>query len=299
MGDILKVVGAVGGGIIGGPAGASIGAGLGGLVGGSSEQQANQQAAQQVNQGFDYLRNSPLGTSYLPNGGAANNAIAQLLGVGGAQGGAPAQGGVAPGIAAAQGTALGHAPGGNNSALQDIRQAMALGRPISTQSWAQAGYGPGGAAPGGGGVPAPAAAGGAPTDPNAGFNNYLNSTGYQFRLGQGQQAITSSNAARGLLNSGATLKAMQRYGQGLASGEFSNYLNQLGGLSGAGLQAGSAIGNAAAAGGAAAGKYTVAAGQAQGQNIAGALQGISAGFTPNAAGTSPFGSAYNYLKGQL
>lgn len=62
------------------------------------------------------------------------------------------------------------------------------------------------------------------------FNNYLNSTGYQFQLGQGTSAITGSAAARGILNSGSTAKALTNYGQNLASTTFNNYLGQLGGL---------------------------------------------------------------------
>ena len=60
------------------------------------------------------------------------------------------------------------------------------------------------------------------------FNNYLGSTGYQFQLNQGQNAIASSAAMKGLLNSGGTAKALEQYGQNLASTTFNNYLNQVG-----------------------------------------------------------------------
>jgi len=49
---------------------------------------------------------------------------------------------------------------------------------------------------------------------------------YQFRLQQGQDAIQSGAAARGGLLSGATLKALQGYGQDMASQEFSNAYNR-------------------------------------------------------------------------
>lgn len=49
---------------------------------------------------------------------------------------------------------------------------------------------------------------------------------YQFRLQQGQDAIQSSAAARGGLLSGATLKALQGYGQDMASQEFGNAYNR-------------------------------------------------------------------------
>ena len=49
---------------------------------------------------------------------------------------------------------------------------------------------------------------------------------YQFRLQQGQDAIQSSAAAQGGLLSGATLKALQNYGQESASQEYSNAYNR-------------------------------------------------------------------------
>lgn len=60
-----------------------------------------------------------------------------------------------------------------------------------------------------------------------GFKNYLNSSGYQFRLKSGQDAISGSAAARGNLNSGATAKALTKYGQDLGTGYFDNYLSHL------------------------------------------------------------------------
>lgn len=53
----------------------------------------------------------------------------------------------------------------------------------------------------------------APRDPN----QIMNDPAYQFQMGQGQQAIERSAAAKGTLLTGGTLKALQRYGQGLAS----------------------------------------------------------------------------------
>ncbi len=44
--------------------------------------------------------------------------------------------------------------------------------------------------------------------------------GYQFRMDEGLKAIDRSAAARGGLNSGATLKALTRFGQNQASQEF-------------------------------------------------------------------------------
>lgn len=104
--------------------------------------------------------------------------------------------------------------------------------------------------------------GGDPAKAQQAFQGYQDSTGYQFRLGEGIQAIDRSAAARGGLNSGATMKALERYGQNLASSEFNNYLNQLQGViapgqqalttnASAGQNAANAIGNSAMAAGAA------------------------------------------------
>ena len=130
------------------------------------------------------------------------------------------------------------------------------------------------------------------------FNNYLNSTGYNFMLGQGQQALTGSAAARGLLNSGATAKALTNYGQNLGSQYFNNYLNQLGasqsqsatnaqqylsnlsGLGNQGLQAGQMIGQAGTTGGANAGSATQSAGMAQSNALNGALSAFSGQIQP-------------------
>jgi hypothetical protein len=49
-----------------------------------------------------------------------------------------------------------------------------------------------------------------------------NDPGYQFRLAEGQKALERSAAARGGLNSGATLKSLARYSQGVASDELQN-----------------------------------------------------------------------------
>lgn len=65
-----------------------------------------------------------------------------------------------------------------------------------------------------------------------GFKNYLNSTGYKFQMQQGSDAITGSAAARGLVNSGSTGKALTQFGQGLAANSFNNYLGHLNTLAG-------------------------------------------------------------------
>jgi hypothetical protein len=71
--------------------------------------------------------------------------------------------------------------------------------------------------------------------------NLVNDPGYQFRLQQGRQTLENSAAARGNLLSGATLKDLTGYAQGMASQEgqaayardfdaFNNTQNQLANL---------------------------------------------------------------------
>jgi hypothetical protein len=56
--------------------------------------------------------------------------------------------------------------------------------------------------------------------------DFENDPGYQFRMSEGMKAIERSAAARGGLNSGATMKALAGYGQNLASQEYQNAYNR-------------------------------------------------------------------------
>jgi len=58
------------------------------------------------------------------------------------------------------------------------------------------------------------------------MSDFQKDPGYAFRMAEGQKAIERSAAARGGLNSGATLKSLARYSQGLASEEFNNAYNR-------------------------------------------------------------------------
>lgn len=130
-----------------------------------------------------------------------------------------------------------------------------------------------------------------PDQNNPAFQNYLKSTGYNFQQQQGTAAITGNAAAKGLLNSGATAKALQGYGQNLASTTFNNYLTQMGGLAGLqantaagyggqvgqGISAAQLVGQAGSTGGANAGQQTAAAGQSQGSSFANAANVFGGG----------------------
>ncbi len=57
-------------------------------------------------------------------------------------------------------------------------------------------------------------------------NDFQEDPGYQFRMQEGQRALERSASARGRLNSGGTMRAIERYGQDNASGEYQNAYNR-------------------------------------------------------------------------
>lgn len=67
------------------------------------------------------------------------------------------------------------------------------------------------------------------TPQESAFDTFRNSTGYQFRLGEGLDAVRSAYAGIGGLQSGAAQRAINEYGQNFASNEFGNYMNALSG----------------------------------------------------------------------
>lgn len=72
---------------------------------------------------------------------------------------------------------------------------------------------------------------------------YQKDPGYQFRLDEGNKAINSGLASRGMANSGAALKELTRYGQGFASNDYQNAWNRQSQLANYGNDASMALGN--------------------------------------------------------
>ena len=62
------------------------------------------------------------------------------------------------------------------------------------------------------------------------YGGYTASPEYQWQLSEGLGAVNALAGARGGLNSGATLQALQERGQGLAAQDRSNYMNRMAGL---------------------------------------------------------------------
>lgn len=106
---------------------------------------------------------------------------------------------------------------------------------------------------------------------------FQTSPGYQFAMDEGRRAIDASASARGMLNSGARLRELTRFGQGMANQEFGNYQNRLAALAGIGQTAtgqGAQLGAQTAQGVA---QTQMAGGQAQAQGITGGVNAALAG----------------------
>jgi hypothetical protein len=134
----------------------------------------------------------------------------------------------------------------------------------------------------------------------AAMGNFQTSPGYQWSMDQGTRAVDAGAAARGMLRSGAEIKAQQTFGTGLADQEFQQYYKNLTGLS--------TLGENAAAGGATtaqtAGSLAQGAGNTQGSiygNQFGALGSTVNGLFQNPAVNNWLigggGGAPNYMAG--
>jgi len=75
-----------------------------------------------------------------------------------------------------------------------------------------------------------------PAAQNANYltNTLRNTPGYKFQQEEGMNALERSAAASGRLNSGATMKGITRFSQGLADSTYENFMNRLYSLAGLG-----------------------------------------------------------------
>lgn len=74
-------------------------------------------------------------------------------------------------------------------------------------------------------------------------NAFQTGPGYEFAMDQGEQAALRAASAGGMLASGNTLMALNRFGQGLANQEYGNWQDRLAGLGQQGMQASGAMAN--------------------------------------------------------
>ncbi|MDT7514549.1 hypothetical protein [Rhodoferax mekongensis] len=113
---------------------------------------------------------------------------------------------------------------------------------------------------------------------------------YAFRFNEGQKAVDNGAASRGMSLSGGALKALQKYGQGMASTEFQNSFNRYKSVSDSGQ-------NAAAGQGAA----TMNFGNSKASNLLEAGNAEAAGTmgTANALSGALGGFVNNYQQNQM
>lgn len=98
------------------------------------------------------------------------------------------------------------------------------------------------AAPPGALPPAATAPAASAVSPQQAMQDFANSAGMQFQLSQGANAINNLYAAKGALQSGSAMKAIQDYGQQTAlQNYFMPYMNMVGGVAAQGLAAGQAV----------------------------------------------------------
>lgn len=119
-----------------------------------------------------------------------------------------------------------------------------------------------------------------------GAQDFQADPGYAFRQSEGMKGVENSAAARGSLLSGAALKAIQKYGQDLASQEYgnaygrynadqTNQYNRLAGLVNTGQGATNQVSNAAGNLGQSLGSNIIGAGNAQAAGQVGSANAIN------------------------
>lgn len=73
------------------------------------------------------------------------------------------------------------------------------------------------------------------------FKSYMQNSDYGFQFGEGSNALNSGYAAQGTLQSGAAMKALEKYRQNLQSGYRGEYLGHLSGQQNMGMSGASAL----------------------------------------------------------
>jgi hypothetical protein len=120
------------------------------------------------------------------------------------------------------------------------------------------------------------------------YNAFTADPGYGFRLSEGQKALERSAAARGGLLSGATGKALTRFGQEMGSQEYQNAFNRyqaeraaklqpLQSLAGIGQTSANALTNAAGTYGSNVGELAVGAANARASGYVGQANALNQG----------------------
>lgn len=80
-----------------------------------------------------------------------------------------------------------------------------------------------------------------PQGANDGFRQYIDNSDYAFRQSEGDKGLNQGYAANGLLESGAAMKALERFRQNNQAGYRNEYLGYLGNQQGVGLSGANAL----------------------------------------------------------
>jgi hypothetical protein len=118
--------------------------------------------------------------------------------------------------------------------------------------------------------------------------DHTTSPGYQFRFNEGQRAVDSSGAARGLSMSGGTLKDMMRFGQGIAADDFNDQFSRVATVANGGQQANTTLGQLGAQNSQFIGNTMMGQGNARASGYAGSA-GAWGGALNNLAGIAMMG----------
>lgn len=108
-------------------------------------------------------------------------------------------------------------------------------------------------------------------------STFAETPGYQFQVQQGEQGVLNNLSALGMRDSGAALKSLERFRQGLASQEYGNFMNRLASVSGLGQTQSNALANQAAGYANSAGNLIAGAGAARASGYVGGANALMGG----------------------
>jgi hypothetical protein len=107
--------------------------------------------------------------------------------------------------------------------------------------------------------------------------DFTASPGYQYRLDQGLRGVENSAAAKGILQSGGTLKGIDREAQGLAAQDYNDQFNRMMSIASGGQQAATSTGQFGMETGRSIADLLTQAGNAKASGYIGSANAISQG----------------------
>ena len=127
------------------------------------------------------------------------------------------------------------------------------------------------------GLPTPQNPGGSQPFNDVSLAAFRNSPDYKFAMDEAINKVNAEASARGQLLSGNQLDAVTRTAEGVATGNFGNYITELNRIASLGESAGSQTGNFSIETGKSVAANTIAAGDAQASGVLGQFKSLSSG----------------------